>query len=387
MSTTTVTKKIQTVIIGAGQSGLSVGYYLKQRGMPFVILESNERVGDTWRNRWDSLRLFTPARYDGLVGMMFPASRFTFPTKDEMGDFLEHYANHFKLPVETGVTVDRVTRRGKTYIVSAGSTQYEAEHVVVAMANYQKPRVPEFAPALSSNIVQMHSKDYRNPAQLKPGGVLIVGGGNSGAEIAIELVKRGHPTWMAGRSTGEIPFRINSFFGRHIMAPIVLRGVFHHLLTSRTPMGRRARPVGLSHGAPLIRQKRKELGAAGVAFVPKMVGVRAGSPVLEDDRLLDVANVIWCTGFDPGFAWIDIPIFGEGGQPIHERGVVKSEPGLFFVGLHFLHAMSSTMIHGAARDAEYVANAVAIVAERKMSAIHAERGTPTKVLPVRRVGT
>jgi putative flavoprotein involved in K+ transport len=355
----TVTKRIQTVVIGAGQSGLSVGYHLAKRGMPFVILEANPRVGDTWRNRWDSLRLFTPAKYDGLVGMKFPAPPFSFPTKDEMGDFLEAYATHFKLPVETGVSVDRLSRRGATYVVTAGTRTYEAEQVIVAMANYQKPLIPDFARSLSPEIRQVHSSEYRNPSQLKPGGVLVAGAGNSGAEIAIEVVRNGHETWMAGRSTGELPFRISSFVGRHILGPFILRFVFHRVLTSSTPMGRKVRPVGLPPGGPLIRQKRKDLAAAGVVATPKVTGVSDGRPLLDDGRVLDVANVVWCTGFHPGFSWIDLPVFGAAGHPLHERGVVTSEPGLYFLGLHFLHSFSSTMIHGAARDAEYVARAVA----------------------------
>jgi len=203
------------------------------------------------------------------------------------------------------------------------------------------------------------------------------------------LVRRGHQTWMAGRSTGEIPFRADGFFGRHIFLPLVLRGVFHHVLTSHTPMGRRARPVGLPHGGPLIRQKRKDLRAAGVAFVPKVAGVRDGYPVLDGDRVLEVANVIWCTGFQPGFSWIDIPVFGPGQQPVHERGVVTSEPGLYFIGLHFLHSFSSTMIHGAARDAEYIANALAEAAGRKVSFVQPDRDATAAELrqPVQRVGT
>jgi putative flavoprotein involved in K+ transport len=385
MSTEVVTKRVQTVVIGAGQSGLSVGYHLAKRGLPFVILEANARVGDTWRNRWDSLRLFTHARYDALVSMPFPAPKFSFPTKDEMADYLESYAAHFKLPVETGVTVDKLSRRGNTYFVSAGATRYEAEQVVVAMANYQRPIIPEFARHLSPDIVQLHSKDYRNPSQLRPGGVLVAGAGNSGAEIAIEVVRHGHQTWMSGRSTGELPFRIDSFVGRHILAPLILRFVFHRVLTTSTPMGRKARPVGLPRGGPLIRQKRKLLAAAGVTAVPKVASVRDGLPVLEDDRVLDVANVIWCTGFFPGFSWIDIPVFGADGQPVHERGVVTSEPGLYFVGLHFLHSMSSTMIHAAARDSEHVVNAVAAAVRRGSPAIVAEPANRS-IRAVRRVG-
>jgi putative flavoprotein involved in K+ transport len=384
---TAITKRVQTVIIGAGQSGLSVGYHLAKRGVSFVILEQNQRVGDTWRHRWDSLRLFTPARYDGLVGMKFPAPRMSFPTKDDMGDYLESYAAHFKLPVETGVTVDKLSRRGNTYIVSAGNMQYEAEQVVVAMANYQKPAIPAFARELSSDIVQLHSKDYRNPSQLAPGGVLVVGAGNSGAEISLEVVRSGHETWMSGRSTGELPFRISSFAGRHILSPFILRFVFHPVLTSSTPMGRKLRPAGLPNGGPLIRQKRADLAAAGIVAVPKLATVHDGQPVLANGRALDVANVIWCTGFVPGFDWIDIPIFDAAGLPAHTRGVVTSEPGLYFVGLHFLHSFSSTMIHGAARDAAYVANAVIAAAKHSSPAIAADRtSADTTIRAARRAG-
>ena len=200
---------IQTVIIGAGQAGLSVGYYLARQGLPFVILEANARVGDTWRQRWDSLRLFTPARFDGLAGMPFPAAGNAFPTKDEMAAYLESYAAHFHLPVRTGLRVQRVSRNGDRYLIEAGPLRLEADHVVVAMATYQQPRVPAFARELSPDIVQLHSSEYRNPGQLRPGAVLIVGAGNSGAEIARELAAT-HRTWLSGRDVGHVPFRISA---------------------------------------------------------------------------------------------------------------------------------------------------------------------------------
>ena len=233
--------RIQTVVIGGGQAGLSVGYHLARRGLEFVILESHRRVGDSWRQRWDSLRLFTPARFDGLVGMPFPAPPDTFPTKDEMADYLEAYAAHFNLPVQTGVTVDRLTRRGAVYAVSAGDRQFEADHVIVAMSDYQRCRVPSFARDLDPAIVQLHSADYRNLSQLRPGGVLVVGAGNSGADIALEAARGGHRTWMSGRDVGHVPFRIDSFAGRLLLVRLVLRGLFHRVLTVNTPMGRKLR--------------------------------------------------------------------------------------------------------------------------------------------------
>lgn len=343
----------ETMIVGGGQAGLSVGYHLAKRGRPFVILEANERIGDSWRKRWDSLRLFTPARYDGLAGWLFPAPGWSFPTKDEMADYLEAYAAHFELPVRTGIRVERLSRDGRQFVVAAGGKLYEAENVVVAMANFQRPQAPAFAGDLDPGIVQLHSYDYRNPSQLREGGVLIVGAGNSGAEIALE-VSRTHSTWLSGRDTGHMPFRIEGPASRLLLAPLVLRFVFHRVLSMNTPIGRRVRPKILSNGAPLIRIKPGELIAAGVERVPRVVGVRDGSPLLEDGRVLDVANVVWCTGFHPGFSWIDLPVF-EAEEPVHERGVVGSEPGLYFVGLEFLYAMSSVMIHGLDRDAEHIA--------------------------------
>ena len=352
-------EEIRTVIIGAGQAGLSVGYHLARRGSPFVILDANQRVGDTWRRRWDSLRLFTPARFDGLAGMPFPASPHTFPTKDEMADYLEAYAERFALPVRTGVTVDRVSRWDGGFLVTAGPLRICAKHGVVAMATYQKPQVPPFAAELDRGIVQLHSVDYRNPGQLRRGGVLIVGAGNSGSEIAMELARAGHPTWMSGRDTGHIPFRIEGTAARLVLARLVLRGVFHRVLTTDTAIGRKIRPAVVSRGGPLIRVKPKDLGAAGVVRVPRTRGVRDGRPLLDDGQGLDVPNVVWCTGFEPGFSWIDLPVFGERGEPTHRRGLVPGAPGLGFVGLHFLYAMSSAMIHGVGRDAEYVAERIA----------------------------
>lgn len=350
------TRSYDTIVIGGGQAGLATGYYLKQHKQDFVILDENERTGDSWRKRWDSLRLFTPARFDGLPGMPYPASAYVFPAKDEMADYLQAYAARFKLPVQTGVCVDRLWRNNDRYMIAAGDLRFEANHVVVAMSNWQKPRVPAFARELDPGIVQLHSSEYRNPSQLRDGDVLIVGAGNSGAEIALD-VARDHRVWLSGRDNGHFPFQIGGFAYRLFIASLVGRGLFHYLLTLKTPIGRKARTKLLSHGQPLIRVKPRDLVAAGVQRLPRTTSVRGGLPVLEDGQVLDVANIIWCTGFHPGFSWIDLPRFGEQG-PLHERGVATGEPGLYFVGLSFLFAASSSMVHGVGRDAEYVAKAI-----------------------------
>jgi putative flavoprotein involved in K+ transport len=353
------TERVSVVVIGAGQTGLSVGYFLAKHGVPFVILDAHARVGDVWRRRWDSLRLFTPAKFDGLAGMPFPARGSAFPTKDEMADYLEAYAKKFSLPVRGGVRVDGVTREGDRYLVSAGDRAYVADHVVVAMATYQKPKVPPFARELDRGVVQLHSSEYRNPSQLRDGPVLVVGAGNSGAEIALELARTGHRVSMSGRSVGEVPFDISGLAARLFLFRLVLRVVFHRVLTLDTPMGRKARPKIISRGGPLIRVKRKQLAAAGVELVPRVAGVKEGRPVLEDGRVLDAANVVWSTGFRSGLDWVRRPVFDDDGETRHRRGVAEGEPGLYFVGQHFLYAFSSTMIHGAARDAEHVADVIA----------------------------
>lgn len=350
------TERLDVVVIGAGQAGLSVGYHLARHNRSFVILDSNARIGDSWRRRWDSLRLFTPAQYDGLDGMPFPAARHTFPTKDEMADYLEAYAARFALPVRTGVKVTGLTRQGDVYVAETNGKRFEAPHVVVAMANYQMPRVPAFSRDLDSNIVQLHSREYRNPRQLREGDVLVVGAGNSGSEIGLEL-SRSRSVWIAGRDTGHVPWRIEGTLGR-LLTPVVLRLIFHRVLTVATPMGRKVRAKVIGQGGPLIRVKPQDLVARGIKRIGRVAGVRDGRPIVDDGRVLDVANVIWCTGFHPDFSWIDLPIFDAHGEPSHDRGIVAREPGLYFVGLHFQFAFSSTMIHGVARDAARIANAI-----------------------------
>ncbi len=351
------TEHFKVIVIGAGQAGLSAGYFLSKHNIPFVILDANKRIGDSWRNRWDSLHLFTPAKFDGLAGMAFPASPNYFPTKDEMGDYLENYADHFNLPVRNGIQVDGLSRKGNSYCVTAGDRHFHAEHVIIAMSNYQSPKIPQFAKELNQDIVQLHSSDYRNQSQLKEGGVLVVGAGNSGAEIALESATNNHTVWLSGRDVGHIPFHINSTMAKIILVRLVIRFLFHRILTINTPIGRKARPKIISQGGPLIRIKPKNMIDAGIERVPKVVGVKNGLPLLENQNILDVKNVVWCTGFYPSFSWIDIPVFKDR-EPMHDRGIVKKEPGLYFTGLHFLYSLSSAMVHGTARDAEYIVKSI-----------------------------
>jgi putative flavoprotein involved in K+ transport len=349
-------ERFETVVVGGGQAGLSVGYHLARRDRRFVILDANDRIGDAWRRRWDSLRLFTPARFNGLDGLPFPGPAHVFSTKDEVADYLETYAARFNLPVRTGVRVRRLSRNGARFLLDAGGRRIEADNVVVAMGSHQRPRSPEFAGEVDPGIVQLHAGTYRNVSQLRDGRVLIVGVGNSGAEIALD-VAGSHPVWLAGTESGRVPFRPESALARHLLLPLMFRVIGHRVLTIRTPIGRRMRPKLLGHASPVVRVKPADLDAAAVERVGRVVGVREGQPVLDDGRVLPVENVIWCTGFGPDFSWIDLPVFGDAKEPVeplHRRGIVAGEPGLYFVGLHFLYAMSSGFLPGVGRDAEHV---------------------------------
>lgn len=348
---------VETVVIGGSQAGLAVGYYLQRHGLPFVIVDENDRVGDAWRNRWDTLRLFTPARYDGLPGMPFPDPSSAYPSKDEVADYLEVYARAFALPIRTGVKVDRLSAAGDRFQVFSREEVLSAASVVVATGAFHHPRVPDFAAGLQREIVQLHSSRYRNRSQLQEGGVLVVGAGNSGAEIALELAGR-HQTWLSGPDTGQEPTRAGTIPDR-FFTPIMW--LMATRLTVRTWMGRKLRDHFLDppRGIPLGRVRRKDIMAAGIERVGRTTGVRDGRPLLDDGRLLDVSNVIWCTGYTPDFSWIDLPLSTRRGWPIQDRGIVESVPGLYFVGLLFLYSLSSALLGGVGRDAQHIVDHIA----------------------------
>lgn len=345
--------RFDTVVVGGGQAGLIVGRELQKQGADFIILDASERVGDAWRHRWDSLRLFTQAFMNRLPDMEFPGDKNAFVGKDEVADFLERYAEEMSLPVRSGVRVERVSREADQFVVETTSGTYRSANVIVAMADYQKPKVPSFAAELDPSITQLHSAEYRNPSQLADGPTLVVGLGNSGADIAFEVAAT-HPTTVAGvAKAGAVPFVLEGRFGRHFGTRLV-RFAMVKVLNTSTPMGRRARPKILSSGPPLVRVRPKELKRAGVRLVGRIEGVEDGKPITDDGEVIDASNVIWCTGYRHGFDWIDLPVFDEDGSPTHTRGIVDSQPGLYFLGLFFLHAVWSETITGVQPDAKYV---------------------------------
>jgi len=352
-STSTRVERYETVVIGAGQAGLAAGHHLATRDADFVILSAESRIGDNWRRRWDSLRLFTPARYSALPGMHFPAPPNHLADKDEVGDYLERYADHFDLPVRLDTRVQGVAWDGEHYLIDIGddTTLLEADNVIVATGAFQRPLIPGVAARLSCNIHQVHSSEYRSPFVLPDGPVLVVGAGNSGAQIALEL-SRYRKVWLAGRDTGHVP---RSVLGRDIFRwiwPVMRRA------TLDTRLGRRMRARTRSGGDALIGIPEREIRNAGVLRVGRVEAERGGQPVCGGS-VLEPQVVVWCTGFAPDYSWIDVPVFGSDGFPRHVRGVVPDAPGLFFLGLRFQHRMSSSLIGGVGDDAEFIANQVA----------------------------
>jgi putative flavoprotein involved in K+ transport len=378
MTSTQDAEQFETVIIGGGQAGLALGYHLTKQGHPCVILDANARIGDSWRKRWPSLRLYSPARADGLPGMPFPAPPHSFPSAHEMANYLEEYAQRFALPVRPGVAVDRLEKNGDGYVVTAGERRFEAANVVVATGVFQHDHsvIPPFAAQLDPRIRQLHSADYRSPEQLQEGAVLVVGAAHSGGDIAYEVARAGYRTLLSGRDTGQLPFDIEGRSGRLVFP--LMRFVATRILTVSTPIGRKAKAEIRTHGGPLLRVKRADLEAAGVErIVERTVSVEGGKPVLANGSVVDVANVIWCTGFRNDYEWIRFPLpVDADGFPEQKRGAVPSSPGLYFVGLPFLHSFASMLIIGAGRDGKRVAKH--ILSRRAQRGHHERRAARTQ---------
>lgn len=344
-------ERVGTAVIGAGQAGLATGHHLAARDLEFIILEGDARVGDGWRHRWDSLRLFTPARYSGLPGMPFPAPEQHLPFKDEVADYLEAYARRFELPVRLSTRAESLGRDGERFAIRTGDGYIEADNVVIATGPFQRPKLPPIAARLTPEIHQLHSRDYRSPFDLPDGPTLVVGAGNSGAQIALELA-RTRRVWLAGHETGRIPRRL---LGRDIydwIWPVMMR------LSVDTRLGRRLRER-TRRGDPLVGIHPRELSDAGIVRVGRLTDERDGLPVCEGEPVRPRV-VVWCTGFAPDYRWIELPVFDERGYPHHARGVVADAPGLFFVGQRFQYRMTSALIGGVGDDAAVIAEQVAM---------------------------
>lgn len=374
------TKPYETVIIGGGQAGLATAYHLTRRQQPCIVLDENDQIGAAWMNRWDSLRLFTPGRYSSLPGMPYPGPAGSFPGKDDVAAYLRTYAYRFRLPVRTGVKVVRIRAGGEGFIIETTGEVISARNVVVATGAFHHPRIPGFADKLDRRIFQIHSTEYRNPSQIPDGPVLIVGAGQSGAEIALDMA-RNHKVFLSGRDTGEEP-TVSGTLANRIFAPVFVFAATR-VINVGNPIGRKLRRYFFypPRGIPRAGGTKKLLKSAGVEWVERTAGICDGYPQLENGRVIKAANVIWCTGFRTDYSWIDLPVFEEYGYPKHKRGVVGSHPGLYFMGLPFQRTLGSTLITGVGKDAEYIARHIASHRSRgvnpRRSHIGYESGKPT----------
>ena len=346
-------ERFEVVIIGGGQAGLAAGYHLAQRGLDFVILEQATRLGQAWRERYDSLRLFTPAQYNGLPGLAFPARADHYPDKDDVADYLECYAQHFQLPVRLETWVKRMTETASGYRLETSGGVIEARQVVVATGPFQQPHTPPFAAQLERSTVQMHSSLYRNPSQLPQGSVLVVGAGNSGAQIAEELL-RTHTVYLAvGKPQPQLPQRV---LGQSVFWWFERLGLDR--VSRDSWLGRRMRQRD-----PLIGRSLSNLERKGAILVGRVLAVegRAVRPV--DGYALEPDAVIWATGFKPDYGWLEVNVFNEHGQPRHQRGVSQAL-GLYFVGLTWQHTRGSALLGWVNLDAAYIADEVKALADR-----------------------
>jgi putative flavoprotein involved in K+ transport len=341
------TKHLNTVIIGGGQAGLATGYFLRRTNREFIIIDENARIGDSWRKRWDSLKLFTPSQHDSLPGLPFPASKGSFPGKDEMADYLEQYATEFSLPVQLNVKVNFLHSLNNHYEIETSRQKLISDNVVIATGTNPFPKIPAISSGLNPDIFQIHSSRYSNPETLPPGDVLVVGAATSGIEIALEISKT-HKTYISGKPTFHIPDYVIKYGG----------GLYwwfvRNIITVRTPIGRKAKESIIHGGSPLIRVSPRDLEVAGIKSLPRVTGTENGFPKFGDNSVIKVSTVVWATGYKPDFSWIGMDVTDETGWPLSDRGVSPGRKGLYFIGMPFQYGLTSGLVGGVGRDAAYI---------------------------------
>ena len=340
---------VDVIVVGAGQAGLAIGWYLARLGLRFLVLEASAELGRSWRSRWDSLTLFTPAQYDALPGMPFPAPADTYPTKEPVADYLRAYADAFRLPVRLNSRVTSLSRSGDGFEVRTADETFSARRVVVATGPFQIPFVPPAAGGLDSPVTQLHSADYRNPQALPDGPVLVVGGGNSGLQIAEELSASRRVDVSIGTSPPMLPQRLA---GRDLFWWLTRLGLMRVPAESR--LGRRVQ----ARGEFVIGTSRRQLKRAGVTFRPRLVGADGRTVRFADGSTLDVGVVVWATGYRSDYSWISVPGVVRNGRVAHRRGVTDV-PGLYFLGLSWQHTRGSALLGFLDEDARHIADRIA----------------------------
>jgi putative flavoprotein involved in K+ transport len=344
-----VTPRRDVVVVGGGQAGLTIGYFLARQELDFTILEAAAGSAAAWRERWDSLRLFTPARYDALPGLPFPGDPDVYPSRDEVAAYLADYARHFDLPVELDSRVHSIRKTGGTYLVELEDRAYQADQVVVATGPFQVPIVPPIAERLDPEVVQLHSSAYRSPAAIPGGPVLVVGGGNTGFQIAEELSESHEVHLSIGSRQTPLPQRI---LGLDLFRYLDATGLIRKGIDSRIGRRMEGRDTLIGSSPRALRRRH------GVEIHGRAVEAAGSTVSFGDGGQLDVRTVIWATGFGVDHSWIDVPVFDESGRLAHRRGVTES-PGLYFLGLTWQYTRGSALLGWVKDDAEYLARQIA----------------------------
>lgn len=339
----------EVAVIGAGQAGLAMGYFIKQHGRKFVILEAADSIGSAWRDRWDSLMLFTPRRYSGLPGLPFPGDPEGYPNRDEVIAYLERYAETFELPVQVNSPARRLTRQNGRFVLEVDGQTITADQVVVATGPFQKPYVPDVANRLAPDVFQTHSTGYRKPSDVSQGTVLVVGGGNTGFQIAEELSNTRRVVLAIGSRQTPLPQRL---LGRDLFWWLTKTRLFNTTVESR--LGRKLRTRETLIGSSPRKLRRR----FGVELKPRVVGAEGRRVRFEDGSELEVAAVIWATGYRLDYSWIDLRVFGPDGRLRHRRGVTDV-PDIYFIGLTWQHTRGSALIGWVKEDAEFIAEQIA----------------------------
>ena len=358
------------VVVGGGQAGLAIGYYLGREGRSFTILEAAGEPAAAWRSRWDSLKLFTPVRFNSLPGQPFPGDADGYPGRDQVVDYLTDYARRFDLPVELNSRVRSVRPDEGGYLVEVDHRAYHADQVVVATGPFQVPRVPAFAGGLATDVVQLHSTEYRAPESLPAGPVLVVGGGNTGFQIAAELAGSHEVHLSIGSRQTPLPQRI---LGRDLFKWLEAAGVMRKTVESK--VGRRMKDRDTLIGSRPRALSRRH----GVQLHGRATGASGSDVEFADGTRVTANSVIWATGFEHDHSWIELPVFDDSGQVMHRRGVTAS-PGLYFLGLQWQYTRGSALLGWVKHDAEYLAERIeAFQAERRGSAPALEGPDPSSL--------
>jgi putative flavoprotein involved in K+ transport len=357
-------ERFDVVVIGAGQAGLALGYFLARRGRKFVILDAADSIGASWRKRWESLRLFTPRRYDALPGLAFPGDPDGYPSRDEVISYLEHYAAAFELPVELNSAVRSLLWVDGRFVVGLDDSRLEANQVVVATGPFQVPAIPALADDLAPDVFQTHSTGYLRPSDVPEGRVLVVGGGNTGYQVAEELAATRQVILAVGARQKPLPQRL---LGRDLFWWLTKTGLIKKTVDSR--IGRR-----LQQRDTLIGSSPRELRRRnGVELKPRVVGATGREISFADGSTLDVDAVIWATGYGLDHSWIDLPVLNSGGRLRHRRGVTDV-PGLYFLGLSWQHTRGSALLGWVKDDAEFIAAQIAAKAEAALAGSESTEG-------------